>query len=199
MPLTLVLALAAAVALDRASPGSGRLFRVGFYLPVVTSIVAVAVVWQFLLQTDFGLINTVLGWFGIARARTGSATRTARMPALILMASWRNFGTAMIIFLAGLQAVPRSCTRRPRIDGAGAWQRFRHITLPLLRPTLLFVAVIASDRLPAVLRGAVRDDQGRPAQQHDLGVVVHVQAVRLRQLRLRRGDELHHLRGRSPW
>ena len=69
------------------------------------------------------------------------------MPALILMASWRNFGTAMIIFLAGLQAVPWSLHEAAAIDGAGAWQRFRHITLPLLRPTLLFV--VGHDRRSA--------------------------------------------------
>jgi len=140
VPLTLVMALAAAVALDRGITRLKSVFRLGFYMPVITSIVAVAVVWRFLLQSEYGLINTVLGWFGIDGPNWLGDPHWS-MPALILMASWRNFGTAMIIFLAGLQAVPWSLHEAASIDGAGAWKRFRYITLPLLRPTLLFVSV----------------------------------------------------------
>ena len=140
VPLTLGLALAAAVALDRGITRLRSLFRLGFYLPVITSIVAVAVVWRFLLQSEYGLFNTVLGWVGIDGPNWLGDPHWS-MPALILMASWRNFGTAMIIFLAGLQGVPWSLHEAAAIDGASAWQRFRHITLPLLRPTLLFVSV----------------------------------------------------------
>ena len=140
VPLTLGLALAAAVALDKGITKLRGLFRLGFYTPVITSIVAVAVVWRFLLQQEFGLVNTVLGWFGIPGPNWLGDPNWA-MPGLILMAAWRNFGTGMIIFLAGLQAVPWALHEAAAIDGAGAWQRFRHITLPLLRPTLLFVSV----------------------------------------------------------
>ncbi|WP_082553226.1 MULTISPECIES: carbohydrate ABC transporter permease [unclassified Phycicoccus] len=140
VPLTLTMALAAAVVLDRGITKLRSVFRLGFYLPVITSIVAVAVVWRFLLQEDSGLINTVLGWFGI-NGPNWLGDPNWSMPALILMASWRNFGTAMIIFLAGLQAVPWMLHEAAAIDGAGAWQRFRHITLPMLRPTILFVSV----------------------------------------------------------
>ncbi len=141
VPLTLTLGMAAAVALDRGITKFRSAFRLGFYTPVVTSVVAVAVVWQFLLKTDFGLINTVLGWFGITGPNWLGDPNWS-MPALILMASWRNFGTAMIIFLAGLQGVPWVLHEAASIDGASAWQRFRHITLPLLRPIILFVSVI---------------------------------------------------------
>lgn len=140
VPLTLTLALAAAVALDRGITRFRSAFRLGFYTPVVTSIVAVAVVWQFLLQRQFGLINTTLGWVGIEGPNWLGDPNWA-MPALIMMAAWRNFGTGMIIFLAGLQAVPWALHEAASIDGASAWQRFRHITLPLLRPTMLFVSV----------------------------------------------------------
>ena len=143
VPLTLVLGLAAAVALDRGITKFRSAFRLGFYTPVVTSIVAVAVVWQFLLQQDFGLINTVLGWFGIPGPNWLGDPNWS-MPALIMMAAWRNFGTGMIIFLAGLQAVPAELHEAAAIDGAGAVKRFRHVTLPLLRPTLLFVMVTTS-------------------------------------------------------
>ena len=140
VPLTMTLALAAAVALDRGITKFRSLFRLGFYTPVVTSIVAVAVVWQFLLQDDFGLVNTALGWFGIDGPNwLGDANWS--MPGLIMMAAWRNFGTGMIIFLAGLQAVPWMLHEAAQIDGANGWQRFRHVTLPLLRPVILFVSV----------------------------------------------------------
>jgi multiple sugar transport system permease protein len=140
VPLTMTLALAAAVALDRGITKFRSLFRLGFYTPVVTSIVAVAVVWQFLLQNDFGLINTALSWVGIDGPNWLGDPNWS-MPGLIMMASWRNFGTGMIIFLAGLQAVPWMLHEAAAIDGANGWQRFRHVTLPLLRPVILFVSV----------------------------------------------------------
>ena len=143
VPLTLLLALAAAVALDKGITRFRAVFRLGFYMPVITSIVAVAVVWRFLLQDPGGLINTVLGWFGITGPNWLGDPNWS-MPALIMMAAWRNFGTGMIIFLAGLRAVPAELHEAAAIDGAGAVKRFRHVTLPLLRPTLLFVMVTTS-------------------------------------------------------
>ncbi len=140
LPLTLIVALAAAIALDKGIHRFRSIFRLGFYTPVITSIVAVAVIWRFLLHPDVGLFNTVLGWVGIEGPNWLGSTTTA-MPSLIMMAVWRNFGTAMIIFLAGLQSVPASLHEAAAIDGANAWQRFRHITLPQLRPTILFVSV----------------------------------------------------------
>jgi len=140
VPLTLGIALAAALALNTGITKFRTLFRVGYYTPVVTSIVAVAVVWRFLLRDDVGLVNTILGWVGINGPNWLGSTTWA-MPSLIVMASWRNFGTAMIIFLAGLQSVPVMLHEAAAIDGANNWQRFRHITVPLLRPTILFVTV----------------------------------------------------------
>ena len=116
------------------------MFRVGFYTPVVTSIVAVAVVWRFILQQD-GLLNTCLGWVGINGPGLADSTTWA-MPSLILMAVWRNIGTLMVIFLAGLQAIPASCRKPPRSTAPTPWQRFTRITLPLMRPTLLLGAVL---------------------------------------------------------
>ena len=123
-------------------PKFRTVFRVGFYTPVVTSIVAVAVVWKFILQQD-GLLNTVLSWVGISGPDWLNSTTWA-MPALILMAVWRNMGTLMIIFLAGLQTIPEDVKEAAAIDGANAWQRFIRITLPLMRPTLLLGAVLLS-------------------------------------------------------
>jgi multiple sugar transport system permease protein len=140
VPLTMAVALAAAVGINRLHRFKG-LFRVGFYLPVVTSIVAVSVVWKFLYRHHGGLFNTALGWVGIGEVNWLDNTRLA-LPSLVFMAVWRNFGTLMVIFLAGLQTIPREVAEAASVDGAGGWANFRHITLPMLRPTLLFGAVI---------------------------------------------------------
>ncbi|HZJ05611.1 MAG TPA: sugar ABC transporter permease [Nocardioidaceae bacterium] len=142
VPLTMVLALAAAVGLNRVTRLQG-LFRVGYYMPVVTSIVAVSVVWRFLLRDEGGLVNTALSWVGVNGPGWLDSTALA-LPSLVVMSAWRNLGTLMVIFLAGLQTIPMDVKEAAEVDGAGAWQRFRHITLPLLRPTLLFGAVITS-------------------------------------------------------
>jgi multiple sugar transport system permease protein len=143
VPLTMVCGLAVAVALDKGVTRLRTVFRVGYYLPVVSSIVAISVVWRFLLEPDYGIINTALGYVGITGPRWLSDPDTA-MPSLIAMAAWRNLGFLMVVFLAGLQTIPKDLHEAAQIDGAGAWQRFRHVTLPLLRPTLLFGAVITT-------------------------------------------------------
>ncbi|WP_262505941.1 carbohydrate ABC transporter permease [Streptomyces sp. TRM68367] len=140
LPLTLAAGLTAAVALDRGIRRFRAIFRVGFYLPVITSIVAVAVVWKTLLAPRAGLVNTVLAWFGIDGPAWLADTRFA-LPVMILMAVWRNLGTVMIIMLAGLQSVPHSLMEAAELDGAGPWQRFWRVTFPLLRPALLLTAV----------------------------------------------------------
>jgi multiple sugar transport system permease protein len=140
VPLTMAAALAVAVGLNRVNRLKG-VFRVGFYLPVVTSIVAVSVVWKFLLRDNGGAVNEVLGWVGIEGPAWLDSTRWA-LPSLVVMAVWRNFGALMVIFLAGLQTIPRELIEAAEVDGASAWSRFRYITVPQLRPVLLFGAVI---------------------------------------------------------
>ncbi len=140
VPLTMAIALFVAVLLNRVNRLKG-FFRVGYYLPVVTSIVAVSVVWKFLLRDNGGLFNTVLSWVGVDGPGWLDSTHLA-LPSLVVMAAWRNFGTLMVIFLAGLQTIPRELNEAAEVDGAGGWGSFRHITLPMLRPVLLFGAVI---------------------------------------------------------
>jgi multiple sugar transport system permease protein len=142
VPLTMAVALAVAVGLNRIERLKG-FFRVSFYLPVVTSIVAVSVVWKFLLRENGGMVNTVLGWVGITGPGWLDST-TLALPTLVVMAVWRNFGTLMVIFLAALQTVPKELLEAAETDGASGWARFRLITLPILRPTMLFGAVITS-------------------------------------------------------
>lgn len=140
-PLTMALGLAAAVALNQGIVRFRTIFRVGFYLPVVTSIVAIAVVWRLLLGSEVGLINAILASFGVDGPGWLSDERYA-LWSIIAMAAWRNLGFLMVIFLAGLQTIPGDLYEAAEVDGASRWQRFRSITLPLMRPTLLFGAVI---------------------------------------------------------
>jgi multiple sugar transport system permease protein len=143
VPLTLILGLVIANALSRGITRFRTAFRVGYYLPVITSIVAIAVVWRFLLNPDVGLINILLRNIGI----TGPdwlANKTLAMPAIIAMAVWRNLGFAMVVFVAGMQAIPPMLYEAAAIDGAGRWQSFRYVTLPMLRPTILFMLVITT-------------------------------------------------------
>jgi ABC-type sugar transport system permease subunit len=143
VPLTLVLGLGAALALDRGIQKFRTVFRVGYYLPVVTSIVAIAVVWRFVLDPEQGLVNMALQAAGVD-GPDWLADPNLAMPAIIAMAAWRNLGFAMVVFLAGLQTVPRSLYEAAAIDGAGRWASFRSVTLPLLRPTTLFIVVITT-------------------------------------------------------
>ncbi len=143
IPLTMALGLGAAVGLNQGVVRFRAIFRVGFYLPVVTSIVAVAVVWRLLLSADYGVVNTLLGFVGIKGPDWLHNPATA-LPSLVVMAAWRNMGFLMVIFLAGLQGIPALLYEAAEIDGASARQRFTYITLPMLRPTLLFAAVITS-------------------------------------------------------
>ena len=140
VPLTMAIALFVAVLVNRVNRLKG-FFRVGYYLPVVTSIVAVSVVWKYLYRDNGGLFNTVLDWVGIDGPGWLDST-TLALPSLVLMAAWRNFGTLFVIFLAGLQTIPKELNEAAEVDGAGGWGRFRHITLPMLRPVMLFGAVI---------------------------------------------------------
>ena len=140
VPATMAVALLVAVGINRVERFRGIL-RVGYYLPVVTSIVAVSVVWKFLYRDNGGLFNTMLAWVGIDGPGWLDST-TLSLPSLVVMAVWRNFGTLMVIFLAGLQTIPQEVNEAAEVDGASGWSRFRNITLPMLRPTLLFGAVI---------------------------------------------------------
>jgi ABC-type sugar transport system permease subunit len=143
VPLTLALGLVIANALSRGITRFRTAFRVGYYLPVITSIVAVAVVWRFLLNPEVGLINVLLRGIGF----TGPdwlANSALAMPAIIAMAVWRNVGFAMVVFVAGMQAIPATLYEAAAIDGAGRWQSFRYVTLPMLRPTILFMVVITT-------------------------------------------------------
>ncbi len=140
-PLSIAVSLGAALLLNAKLVRFKGLFRTVYFAPFVTTLVAVAIVWRYLYHTRYGLLNYVLGGFGIGPI-DWLGDPTWAMPAIILMAVWKSFGYNMLIFIAGLQAIPEELYEAARIDGAGALQRFRHVTLPQLGPTLLFVTVI---------------------------------------------------------
>ncbi len=141
VPLSIVASLAAALLLNSKLARFKPMFRTALFAPVVTTVVAVAVIWRYLLHTQYGLLNYGLAWLGIDPIDWLGDPDWA-MPAIILFAVWKNFGYNMIIFLAGLQAIPEDLYEAARIDGASAWRQFVHVTLPMLAPILFVVAIL---------------------------------------------------------
>ena len=141
VPLSIAASLGAALLLNSPLARCKGLFRTALFAPVVTTVVAVALIWRYLFHTRYGLINWVIGQFGIAPIDWLGDPHFS-MPAIIIFAVWKNFGYNMIILLAGLQSVPQELYEAARIDGASGWRQFRHITLPSLQPVLLLVGII---------------------------------------------------------
>jgi multiple sugar transport system permease protein len=141
VPLSIAVSLGTALLLNSKLARFKSFFRVALFAPVVTTLVAVAVVWRYLLHTRSGLINYGLQGLGLEPIDWLGDPHWA-MPAIILFAVWKNFGYNMIIFLAGLQSVPEDLYEAARIDGASGWQQLRHITLPALAPVILLVSVL---------------------------------------------------------
>ncbi len=139
IPIGLALALLLAIALDRRIPGRTA-FRTIYYVPVISSLAAIAIVWQFAYNGDFGLVNQVLAWFGVDGPNWLQNTATVK-PAIILMMVWKGLGYSMLLYLAAIQSVPASLHEAAALDGAGWWQRLRHITLPMVRPVTFFLVV----------------------------------------------------------
>ncbi|HKS44437.1 MAG TPA: sugar ABC transporter permease [Amycolatopsis sp.] len=141
IPLTLAASLGLAVLLNQKLRGIG-VFRTAFFFPYVTSLVAVAVVWNMLFSPDVGPVNQLLRAVGIENPPGWTSSTTWAMPALVITSVWRDMGYYMVLYLAGLQAIPAELYEAARIDGAGAWKRFWHVTVPSLRPTTFFVLVM---------------------------------------------------------
>jgi multiple sugar transport system permease protein len=141
VPLSIAASLGAALLLNSKLAWFKPLFRTAFFAPVVTSMVAVAVIWRYLYHTRYGFINYALDAIGLAPGDWLGDPRLA-MPAIIFFAVWKNFGYNMIIFLAGLQSIPADLYEAAELDGAGSWALLRHITLPALAPTMFMVSIL---------------------------------------------------------
>jgi len=142
VPLQIASALALALALNRRLVFRG-FWRAAFFLPVVISGAVVAILWSNLYATDVGLINNVLMRLGLAPVPWLTDPLTA-MPAIAVMVTWKNVGFYVIIYLAGLQYIPRSCQEAIEIEGATSWQRFRFLTLPMLLPQTILVITLST-------------------------------------------------------
>jgi len=140
-PLSIAVSLTAALMLNSKLVKFKSLFRLAYFLPVVTTLVAVAIVWRFIYHPNFGILNFFLGLNGINPIDWLGDPDWA-MPSIILLAVWKNFGYNMIIFIAGLQNIPEELYEAADIEGANAFQKFKHITLPMLAPTTIFVSII---------------------------------------------------------
>ncbi|KJV36542.1 carbohydrate ABC transporter permease [Luteibacter yeojuensis] len=141
VPLSLGASLGAAMLLNSPLARFKPFFRTALFAPVVTTVVAVAVIWRYLFNTKYGLVNYTLDSIGMPTVDWLGDPHWA-MPTIILFAVWKNFGYNMIIFMAGLQAIPGDLYEAARIDGASAWAQFRHITLPMLKPTMVMVGIL---------------------------------------------------------
>jgi multiple sugar transport system permease protein len=141
VPIGLAMALGLAIALNQRIRGIAWI-RTAYFLPVVTSTIAIALVWQWIYAPDSGLLNEALGLVGIPSQKWLSDP-TLAMPAIVAMSIWQGLGTNVIIFLAGLQAIPSELLDAASVDGAGRWARFRSVVLPLLTPAIFFTGVLA--------------------------------------------------------
>jgi multiple sugar transport system permease protein len=142
VPASTILALILALILNTGLRGV-PIFRTAYFLPVITATVVVALIWRWFYNPDFGILNYALYKLGVDVPPNWLASRTWAMPAVIILSIWKQVGYNMVIFLAGLQSIPSTLYEAAAIDGATGWQRFKHITLPLLTPTTFFVLVIS--------------------------------------------------------
>ena len=141
VPLSIAASLGTALLLHAKLARFKPFFRTALFAPVVTTLVALAVIWRYLFHTRYGFLNYALGSLGIPPVDWLGDPHWA-MPAIIVLAVWKNFGYNMIILLAGLQSIPEELYEAARIDGASLWRQFRYVTVPMLAPTLLMVSIL---------------------------------------------------------
>lgn len=163
VPLIVALSLTAAVLVNARTVVWKPFWRVALFAPYVTTLVATAVVWKYLLHTRYGLVNYVLGAIGIAPV-DWLGDPHASLPAILIFVAWKSFGYGMIIFLAALQTVPKELDEAARVDGASTWMRFRHVTVPAIAPAILLVAVLTITAMFQLFAEPYVMTQGGPAQ-----------------------------------
>ena len=163
VPLSIAASLAAAVILNARVVKWRPIWRVMFFAPYVTTLVATAVVWRYLLHTRYGVINWALQSVGLPAVDWLGQPETS-IPAILMFVVWKIFGYNMLIFLAVLQTVPDDLYEAARIDGAGPWKQFKHVTLPAIAPTLLLVSIISVAGFFQLFAEPYVMTQGGPAQ-----------------------------------
>lgn len=163
VPLLIGTSLGAALLVNARMLKWRPLWRVALFAPYVTTLVATAVVWRYLFHTRYGLINYALGWVGLGPI-DWLGDPHASLPAILIFVAWKSFGYSMIIFLTALQTVPKDLTEAALIDGAGAWARFRNVTLPVIAPTTLLVAILTVAGMFQLFAEPYVMTQGGPSQ-----------------------------------
>ncbi|WP_166982785.1 carbohydrate ABC transporter permease [Paramicrobacterium fandaimingii] len=163
IPLTIVVSLGLALLLNSKLRGVA-FFRTAAFFPYITSIVAIALVWNLLFSPEYGPINQVLGFLGIQNPPGWLTSSDWSMPAVVVVETWRRMGYYMVLFLAGLQTVPRELHEAARVDGANVVQRFFNVTLPALRPTMFFVTVMLTIESLKILDLIIVLTDGGPGQ-----------------------------------
>jgi multiple sugar transport system permease protein len=163
VPLAIGASLFAAVILNARTVKWRPVWRVVFFAPYVTTLVATAVLWNYMLHTKYGVINWILTSIGLPAVDWLGSPATS-VPAILMFVVWKIFGYNMLIFLAVLQTVPDDLYEAARIDGAGAWKQFRHVTLPAIAPTLLLVSIISIAGFFQLFAEPYVMTQGGPAQ-----------------------------------
>lgn len=169
VPIGIIISLFLAVALNQKIRFI-KFYRAAYFLPVISSMVAVAVIWQWIYNPEYGLLNFILGLFGIDGPSWLSDAKWA-MPAVMITSIWKGLGFNMLIFLAGIQGISESYYEAADIDGATWFKKFIHITVPLLRPTTFFVTVMAIIGSFQVFDAVFLLTQGGPARS--TSVLVH--------------------------
>jgi ABC-type sugar transport system permease subunit len=171
VPLGLVLALGSALLLNQPLRARGLMRGIVFY-PVTVSMVVIALLWRWMFSENYGIVNSLLGSIGIEQQAWLSESPAKAFAVIMALSVWKGFGYGMVIYLAGLQTIPDAVREAARLDGASRWQTFRHVTLPLLNPTTLFVAVIAFIGSFQVFDQVYVMTQGGPG--HSTSVLVHL-------------------------
>lgn len=171
VPISLSLSLAIAMLLNSKIKFRG-LFRTIYFLPFVTSVVAVAIVWSWIFHSDYGVLNYFLSWFGIAPVKW-ITDPTYSMPALVILSVWKGLGFNIIILLAGLQNINPQYYLAAKVDGASQWHRFTTVTLPLLSPTLFFISIISIINSFKVFDEVFALFNGRPGPANSTLTVVY--------------------------
>lgn len=178
VPATVGLGLLAALLIEGVSPRRPRLrafYRAAYFLPVASTLLAMALVWEFMLHPTVGFVNQVLGALGVPTRDWLQDPRTALL-ALVAIGVWQNLGLAMVLFLAGLKAVPPELYEALALDGAdGGWERFRRVTWPMLGPALVFVVAITAIRSFQVFDTVAVLTEGGPAKATEVLLYTMVQ------------------------
>ncbi|WP_113928400.1 sugar ABC transporter permease [Bacillus sp. P14.5] len=171
VPLSIIISLGIAILLNSKIKFKG-LFRTIYFIPFVTSVVAVSIVWRWIFHTNYGILNFFLGWFGISPIEWLTDPKWA-MPALIILSIWKGIGYNIVIFLAGLQTINQQYYLAARIDGASPWNRFLAITVPLLSPTTFFISIVSIINSFKVFDEVFALFDGKPGPAYSAQTVVY--------------------------